>query len=134
MSSLATLSAASGSSGGGFGNLLIFALPVLLIGYMIYSQRRKQRATQQMQSALRVGEDVSTTSGLYGRITALDDTVATLEISPGVLVRFDRRAVVRSTTGAPTGTSKSASSEAAKSEPSDATRSEPADAPTTPGE
>jgi len=42
---------------------------------------------------LAVGDEVCTTSGLYGRVTALDASSATLEISPGVNVRYDRRAI-----------------------------------------
>ena len=90
MSSLAT---ATSSSGAGLGNLLIFALPILLIVFMFMSQRRRQRAVQDLQSKLSVGDEVSTTSGLLGRVSAIDDTVVTLEVSPGVLVRFDRRAI-----------------------------------------
>ena len=40
-----------------------------------------------------MGDDVVTTSGLYGRVAALDDTVATLEVAAGVRLRFDRRAI-----------------------------------------
>ena len=46
-----------------------------------------------MQSSLGVGDEVTTTSGLFGRITELDDNVATLEVSPGVTIRFNRRAI-----------------------------------------
>ena len=74
-------------------SLLIFALPVLLIVFMVMSQRKRQRATQSLQAELAVGDEVCTTSGLFGTITALDDTVVTLEVSPGVTVRFDRRAI-----------------------------------------
>jgi preprotein translocase subunit YajC len=84
---------AAGSSSGGSANLLIFALPVLLIGFMFITQRRRQKETLRVQSSLDVGDEVTTTSGLLGRITALDDKIATLEVSPGVSVRFDRRAV-----------------------------------------
>ena len=81
------------SSSGGSANLLIFALPVLLIGYMFLTQRRRQKESQRLQSSLGVGDEVTTTSGLLGRITALDDEVATLEVSPGVSIRFNRRAI-----------------------------------------
>lgn len=81
------------SQGTGIGNLLIFALPILLIVYMVSTQRRRQRAVQERQRALQVGDEVSTTSGLLGRITVLEPTVVTLEVSPGVHVRFDRRAI-----------------------------------------
>ncbi len=81
------------SSSGGSSSLLIFALPVLLIGFMFITQRRRARAVQSLQSTLKVGDEITTTSGLLGRITALDDKIAILEVSPGVSVRFDRRAI-----------------------------------------
>jgi preprotein translocase subunit YajC len=82
------------SNGGSpIASLLIFALPVLLILFMVFSQRRRQREVQSLQSTLAVGDEVTTTSGLYGTIKTLDDSTATLEISPGVTVRFDRRAI-----------------------------------------
>ena len=79
--------------GAGLGNLLIFALPVLLIIFMFMTQRRRQREVKAVQGSLNVGDEVTTTSGLLGRIVALDERIATLEISPGVRVRFDRRAL-----------------------------------------
>ena len=84
---------AAATSSVGSANLLIFALPVLLIGYMFITQRRRQKESQRLQSSLGIGDEVTTTSGLLGRITALDDEIATLEVSPGVSVRFNRRAI-----------------------------------------
>jgi len=84
---------ATSSGGSPYTSLLIFLLPVALIVFMVWSQRRRQRATQQLQSALEVGDEVCTTSGLFGRITSLEGDVATLEVAPGVSVRFDRRAI-----------------------------------------
>ena len=81
------------SQGAGLGNLLIFALPVLLIIFMFMTQRRRQREVKAVQSSLSIGDEVTTTSGLLGRIVALDERIATLEVSPGVQVRFDRRAL-----------------------------------------
>lgn len=81
------------SQGAGLGNLLIFALPVLLIVFMFMTQRRRQREVKAVQSSLTVGDEVTTTSGMLGRIVALDERIATLEVSPGVRVRFDRRAL-----------------------------------------
>ena len=84
---------AAGSTSSGSSSLLIFALPVLLIGFMFITQRRRQKAVQGLQAGLSVGDEVTTTSGLLGRITALDDEIATLEVSPGVSIRFNRRAI-----------------------------------------
>lgn len=84
---------AAGSTSSGSSSLLIFALPVLLIGFMFITQRRRAKAIQGLQSKLGVGDEVTTSSGLLGRITALDEEIATLEVSPGVSIRFNRRAI-----------------------------------------
>jgi preprotein translocase subunit YajC len=82
------------SNGGSpLASLLIFALPVLLIVFMVFSQRRRQREARSLQATLAIGDEVCTTSGLFGTIKTLDDSTANLEVSPGVTVRFDRRAI-----------------------------------------
>ncbi|GAA1259602.1 preprotein translocase subunit YajC [Oryzihumus leptocrescens] len=121
---MSSLAPAAASSGAGLGNLLIFALPILLIAFMFMTQRRRQREVQAVQSGLKVGDEVTTTSGLLGRISAIDDTVVTLEVSPGVLVRFDRRAI-----GGPAPAAATSSPEAAASEPAEARTETPAETP-----
>jgi preprotein translocase subunit YajC len=76
-----------------YGQLLILALPLLLIVFMMVSQRRRQRDVVDFQSQLDVGQEVVTTSGLFGTITQLDDASVHLEVAPGVVVRYDRRAI-----------------------------------------
>ena len=78
---------------GGTGSLLLLALPLLLLIFLMWSQRRRSRELERVQAGLQVGQDVMTSSGMYGALVALDDTIATLEIAPGVQVRFDRRAI-----------------------------------------
>lgn len=80
-------------SGSGLGYLLILALPFLLLVFMMFTQRRRSQQIQAMQASLAVGEEVVTTSGLYGTIVALDDTSVTLDAGNGVQLRWDRRAV-----------------------------------------
>jgi preprotein translocase subunit YajC len=113
---------AAATSSGGSSNLLIFALPLLLIGFMFITQRRRTKETQRLQSTLAVGEEVTTTSGLLGRITALDDEIATLEVSPGVSIRFNRRAIAGPAPTALASPTTSASSESQTDEASDPTR------------
>ncbi|MBE3073840.1 MAG: preprotein translocase subunit YajC [Actinobacteria bacterium] len=113
---------AAGSSSSGSNNLLIFALPLLLIGFMFITQRRRTKDTQRLQSSLSVGDEVTTTSGLLGRISALDDVIATLEVSPGVTIRFNRRAIAGPAPTASVSPTASASGESETDEPSDPTR------------
>ena len=117
MSSLVAASSSSGSS-----SLLIFALPLLLIGWMFYTQRRRTKASQRLQSTMGVGDEVMTTSGMLGRIISLDDQVTTLEVSPGVNVRFNRRAIAGPAPMASASPSAPASRESETDEPSDPAR------------
>ncbi|GAA1896969.1 preprotein translocase subunit YajC [Lapillicoccus jejuensis] len=71
-------------------------LPVLLlglVGFMFWSQRRRQKAALDLQDSITVGDEVCTTSGLFGTVAELGDGVVHLEIAPGTVVKFDRRAV-----------------------------------------
>jgi len=113
---------AAASSSSGSSSLLIFALPLALIGWMFYTQRKRTKETQRLQSTLGVGDEVMTTSGLLGRITALEDEVATLEVSPGVAIRFNRRAIAGPAPTAPASPIAPASSESETDAESDPKR------------
>ena len=104
MSSLVAAEPASGGSG----TLLLLALPLLLAGFLIITTRRRSKAAQALQATLVVGDEIMTTAGLLGRITALDDKIATLEVSPGVRLRFDRRAIAGPAPATPTSSDSSA--------------------------
>jgi preprotein translocase subunit YajC len=74
--------------------LIILALPLIGIWLLVIRPaQRRQREAAALNSELAVGQDVMTTSGLFGTITALDDESAHLEVAPGVVLRFTRRAV-----------------------------------------
>jgi preprotein translocase subunit YajC len=73
--------------------LPLIALAVLFWFLLVRGPRRRMAAHRALQDALAVDDEVVTASGLYGRITALDDDVAHLEIAPGTVVKIDRRAV-----------------------------------------
>jgi len=74
-------------------SLLIFALPLLLLGWLFFSQNKRMRQMRDFSSALNVGDAVVTSSGIFGTIKHLDDSSAWLEIAEGTTVRFDRRAI-----------------------------------------
>lgn len=74
-------------------SLLLLALPLLLLVFMMFSQRKRARAVQDLQSSLAVGDEVMTTSGLHGSVSFIEDDVVGLQVAEGVVLRFDRRAV-----------------------------------------
>lgn len=94
-------SAATTGTGGQFSTILLL-LPVLLIAFLFFSQRRRQKKVQQMQAELVVGSRVMTTTGLYGTIAAMDESTVHLEAAPGVVLQWDRRAVLPAATAQPT--------------------------------
>jgi preprotein translocase subunit YajC len=80
-------------TGSGLGYLLVLLLPFLLLVWIMFTQRRRNQQIQALQTSLAVGDEVVTTSGLYGTIVALDDAVATLDVGSGTTLRYDRRAI-----------------------------------------
>lgn len=83
---------------GGPGGLIV--LGVILVAFYLLAirpGRRRMQAMQTVQQQLSPGREVVTTAGLYGRVTAVDDTAGTvtLEIAPGVEARLARGAVMK---------------------------------------
>lgn len=85
--------AASGAENGSF-SVLILALPLALLAYLIFSQRRRARREAKAQQGLQVGDPVMTRAGMFGSVSALEGPLVHVEIAPGVVVVFDRRAVI----------------------------------------
>lgn len=71
--------------------------PFLFLGLMwfvlIRPQQQRVRRQQQLVASLEVGDEVITAGGIVGRIVALDEDQAHVEVSPGVVVRLLRLAV-----------------------------------------
>ncbi len=61
----------------------------------VLPQRRQMNAVASMQARLEVGDEIITTSGIYGRITAMDAETVDLEVAPGAVIKLVRRAIGR---------------------------------------
>lgn len=97
MSPLSLLAASSSSnSGSSFVSLImILLIPVAMYFLLIRPQRRRQREQVALQKAIEVGDEIMTTSGLYGFVTAFDGDIAWLEIDDNVQIRIARQAIQR---------------------------------------
>ena len=56
-------------------------------------QQRRIAMVRALQSELREGHEVLTTSGIYGRVVRLGDDDAELEIAPGTVIHVARGAI-----------------------------------------
>jgi preprotein translocase subunit YajC len=91
------LVAATNNNSGGSALSLLF-LPLMLVGayfLLIRPQRRRQREQVSLQSALAEGDEVLTTSGIYGFITGFDGDIIWLEVDDNIQIRVARAAVQR---------------------------------------
>jgi preprotein translocase subunit YajC len=78
------------------GPIIVLAITFLLMWVLfILPQQRRVRAHQAMLTRLQTGDEVMTTSGIYGTVAALDDDIASVEIAPGTTVRMARAAIAR---------------------------------------
>ncbi len=92
-----SLLAQGSSGGGGFVTLLVFALPLGLLFVFMRNQQKRVRNQQALQQAAEIGDEVLTTSGIFGTIVDEDEDegTVTVEIAPGTRVKMLRAGIAR---------------------------------------
>ncbi len=70
--------------------LFLVGLFVLFYFIAIRPQRKRQKEHAAMVSGLNKGDEVVTSSGILGRITALDDNYMVLNVANNVDMKFQR--------------------------------------------
>ena len=78
-------------SGGFF--IVLLAMFAFLYFLMIRPQRAQQRKHGEMLSALKPGDEVVTSGGIYGEVVQLDEQRVMLEIDDDVRIAVARRAI-----------------------------------------
>jgi preprotein translocase subunit YajC len=107
------LAASSSGSGGSVAPLLFFLLiAVAMYLLLIRPQRRRMQEQRALASSVAEGDEVMTTAGVYGFVTAIEDDVIWLEIAEGVDIRIARGAVSRKVTPADTSDTAAAAGDA----------------------
>jgi preprotein translocase subunit YajC len=81
--------------------VLLFAVMYFM---MIRPQQRRRREAEQMQAGIGPGDQIVTIGGLHGTVTSIEDKTVTLEVAPGVHLRYERPAVARVVNAAPSAT------------------------------
>ena len=75
--------------------MLILLLPMIAIMYFLVflPQQRQRKRMQEMHAALKNGDKVVTTAGIYGTINGLDGDTIILKIADNVKIRIARAAI-----------------------------------------
>lgn len=104
MLSILASTADSGDDGGGGSplSLLIFVVPMVALYFlMIRPQQKRMRAerakAEEVRKNVSEGDEVITTSGIYGIVTAMDDEDVWMEVAEGTEIRVARGAIARIT-------------------------------------
>jgi preprotein translocase subunit YajC len=74
---------------------ILLLIPVAMYFLLIRPQRKRAKEQAAMQSALGVGDEVITTSGVYGFITGEEADLFWLEIDDDVQIRVAKAAIQR---------------------------------------
>jgi len=76
--------------------LILLALVFVVLIVLPGRQRKKVQAQQQqMQESLKPGTSVLTTAGMHATVAGIGDGTVDLEIAPGVVTTFERRAILQ---------------------------------------
>jgi preprotein translocase subunit YajC len=90
-------------SSGGSNPLSLILIPALLVGFyflMIRPQKKRLQAQQALTKSIGEGDEIVTTSGVYGFVTAVEGDIVWLEIAEGIDIRISRAAISKRVTAA----------------------------------
>ncbi len=87
-------------SGGGAGSIatqMLFFVAIFAIFYflLIRPQQKQKKDREALLAAVKKGDRVVTTGGLYGTVVGLDERIVTLKVGEQVRLQFDRSAIGR---------------------------------------
>jgi preprotein translocase subunit YajC len=80
--------AGGGAGGGGMEQILFIGFMIAVFYFLlIRPQQKRAKKHKTMVTQLSAGDQVITNSGIFGKISAIDDTSITLEVAKGTRIR-----------------------------------------------
>ncbi len=84
----------NGQDGGMFSTLIMFAAIFAIFYFMIIRpQQKKQKEREKMIEALKKGDKIVTTGGLYGVVAGIEDKTVLIDVGNNVKLKYDKSAV-----------------------------------------
>jgi preprotein translocase subunit YajC len=82
---------------GGAGNyttiLMMALIFVVFYFFMIRPQSKRQKEIKKQREAMKQGDSVVTSGGIYGKVKDIKETTITVEIADKVLIKVDKNSV-----------------------------------------
>ena len=88
-----------GASGGFEGIFMLLAMFAIFYFLLIRPQQKRAKQHKEMIDALKAGDQVITAGGIHGKVVAVQDKVATLEIATGVRIKVNRSSIAGTSAG-----------------------------------
>ena len=79
--------------------LLIVGLIAIFYFMLIRPQQKRMRQQTELMGNLHTGDDVMTSSGIYGTVSEIEEETVLLEVSEDVEIRVAKNSIVRNFTG-----------------------------------
>ncbi|MFN3216502.1 MAG: preprotein translocase subunit YajC [Acidimicrobiales bacterium] len=74
--------------------ILILPILILIMYFMlIRPQQQRMKEHQRLLAAVDVGDDIVTSSGIYGRISELDGDTLFLQVADGIEIKITKESV-----------------------------------------
>ena len=84
---------AAGGASSYSGILMMVLIFVVFYFFMIRPQSKRQKEIKKQREAMKAGDKVVTSGGIYGRVKQIKDTTVTVEIAENVRIKIDKNSV-----------------------------------------
>ena len=85
--------AAAGGASSYSGILMMVLIFVVFYFFMIRPQSKRQKEIKKQREAMKAGDKVVTSGGIYGRVKEIKETTVTVEIAENVRIKVDKNSV-----------------------------------------
>ena len=73
--------------------LILLAMVAVFYAILIVPQQRKMKKKQEMLASIEPGEEIMTSSGIYGSVVEIDGAVVFIDIGEGIELKMARDAI-----------------------------------------
>ena len=81
--------------------IMMALMIVVFYFFMIRPNVRKQKDLRNFRDALKKGDKIITTGGIYGKINNISENVATIDVGNNVIIKVDKNGILKDNSDLP---------------------------------